>query len=97
MGGPRARHALGAAIVVVTLAGGLGGCVRYYWSKPNATAEDFNRDNQQCIGESSPTTPTLKTGVFVEKLYRSCLTAKGWVRDKQYDPPPPGYYRGLEE
>lgn len=94
---PRARHALGAAIVAVTLAGGLSGCVRYYWSKPSATAEDFNRDNQQCISESSPTTATLKTGIFVEQLYRSCLVAKGWVRDKQYDPPPPGYYRGVEE
>jgi len=30
-------------------------------------------------------------------LYRSCLVAKGWVRDKQYDPPPPGYYRGVED
>ena len=94
--GRRTRGVLGGAMVAVTLAGGLGGCVRYYWSKPNATAEDFNRDNQQCIGESSPTTATLKTGVFVEQLYRSCLSAKGWVRDKQYDPPPPGYYRGVE-
>jgi hypothetical protein len=29
-------------------------------------------------------------------MYRSCLSAKGWVRDKQYDPPPPGWYRGVE-
>ncbi len=42
------------------------------------------------VSESSPTTP-LKTGVFVEQMYRSCLSAKGWVRDKQYDPPPPGW------
>jgi hypothetical protein len=55
-----------------------------------------NRDSTQCISESSPTTPTLKTGVFVEQMYRSCLSAKGWVRDKQYDPPPPGWYRGVE-
>jgi len=55
-----------------------------------------NRDSTQCIIESSPTTPTLKTGVFVEQMYRSCLSAKGWMRDKQYDPPPPGWYRGVE-
>jgi hypothetical protein len=30
----RARGAIGALIVAVTLLGGLGGCVRYYWSKP---------------------------------------------------------------
>ena len=94
--GRRTRGVLGAAMVAGTLTGGLGGCVRYYWSKPDATAEEFNRDNQQCISESSPTTATLKTGVFVEQLYRSCLATKGWVRDKQYDPPPPGYYRGVE-
>jgi hypothetical protein len=63
----RARAVIGAGIVAVTLLGGLGGCVRYYWSKPGATAEDFIRDSTQCISESSPTTPTLKTGVFVEQ------------------------------
>ena len=92
----RARGGIGALIMVVTLLGALGGCVRYYWSKPSGTPEDFNRDSTQCISESSPTTPTLKTGVFVEQLYRSCLSAKGWVRDKQYDPPPPGWFRGVE-
>jgi hypothetical protein len=35
-------------------------------------------------------------GVFVEQMYCLCLSAKGWVRDKQYDPPPPGWYRGVE-
>lgn len=92
----RTKGWVAASIVVVTLLVGLSGCVRYYWAKPAATPEDFNRDNAQCISESSPTTPTLKTGVFVEQMYRSCLSAKGWVRDKQYDPPPPGWYRGVE-
>jgi hypothetical protein len=92
----RARGGMGAVIVAVMLLGGLGGCVRYYWAKPGTTSEEFNRDNTQCISESSPTTPTLKTGVFVEQMYRSCLGAKGWVRDKQFDPPPPGWYRGVE-
>jgi len=92
----RARSALGTAILAVALLVGLSGCFRYYWSKPSASAEDFNRDSTQCVQESSPTTPTLKTGVFVEQLYRACLTAKGWIRDKQQDPPPPGWYRGIE-
>ena len=92
----RTRGRVAASIVVATLLVGLSGCVRYYWAKPAATPEDFNRDSTQCISESSPTTPTLKTGVFIEQLYRSCLSAKGWVRDKQYDPPPPGWYRGVE-
>jgi hypothetical protein len=92
----RARGAIGAVMMGVALLGGLGGCVKYYWSKPSASGEDFNRDSTQCASESSPTTPTLKSGVFVEQLYRSCLNAKGWVRDKQFDPPPPGWYRGIE-
>jgi len=33
---------------------------------------------------------------MIDQLYRACLTAKGWVRDKQFDPPPPGSYRGIE-
>jgi hypothetical protein len=85
-----------ALIVVVMLLVSLSGCVRYYWAKPGAAPEEFNRDSTQCISESSPTTPTLKTGVFIEQMYRSCLNAKGWVRDKQYDPPPPGWFRGVE-
>lgn len=92
----RTRDRVGAVLLILALLGGLEGCVRYYWSKPSASPEDFNRDSTQCIGESSPTTPTLKTGVFVEQMYRSCLNAKGWVRDKQFDPPPPGWYRGIE-
>jgi hypothetical protein len=32
----------------------------------------------------------------VEQVYRSCLQARGYVRDKQVDPPPPGFYRGIE-
>jgi len=92
----RAKGWVGAGIVAVALLCSLGGCVRYYWAKPGATPEEFNRDNTQCISEGSPTTPTLKTGVFIEHLYRSCLSAKGWVRDKQFDPPPPGSFRGVE-
>jgi hypothetical protein len=32
----------------------------------------------------------------VEQYYRACLTSRGYVRDKQVDPPPPGSYRGIE-
>lgn len=93
----KCRHAMGVAIIAATLLGGLGGCVRYYWSKPGASATDFSAASAECVKEGSPTTPTLKSGVFVHDLYRACLQAKGWVRDKQYDPPPPGWYRGVED
>jgi len=32
----------------------------------------------------------------VEQYYRACLNSRGYVRDKQVDPPPPGSYRGIE-
>ena len=92
----RGHRVVGAMIVTATLLGGLGGCVKYYWSKAGAPPEDFTRDNTQCLNESHPTTATIKAGVFVEQLYRSCLETKGWVRTKEFDPPPPGYYRGQE-
>jgi hypothetical protein len=88
----RARGGMGALIVAVTLRG----LRQVLLVQAQRNGEDFNRDSTQCISESSPTTPTLNTGVFVEQMYRLCLSAKGWVRDKQYDPPPPGWYRGVE-
>jgi hypothetical protein len=30
------------------------------------------------------------------RLYRACLQAGGWVRTKESDPPPPGFFRGFE-
>lgn len=74
---------------------GLGGCARYYWSNPAGTAEQFDRDNRECAREASaPGSAAL--GVVNQAQYRGCLTARGWVRDKQFEPVPPGWYRGIE-
>ena len=40
-----------------------------------------------------PPAPPLEA---VEQYYRACLNSRGYVRDKQIDPPPPGSYRGIE-
>ena len=78
------------------LLGGLSGCARYYWSKPGSTVDQFTRDSGECVREASPTQAAQPQAVVVDALYRACLTARGYTRDKQYDPPPPGSYRGIE-
>jgi hypothetical protein len=35
-------------------------------------------------------------GVMAQDLYRGCLRARGYQRSKEYEPVPPGYYRGIE-
>jgi hypothetical protein len=84
--------------IAVVLLASLSGCARYYWSKAGASAEQFSADNGDCVRQAvsalpvgSPVRPDA-----IEVLYRACLRARGYVRDKQFDPPPPGSYRGLE-
>jgi hypothetical protein len=35
-------------------------------------------------------------GIVLEDRYKACLTDRGWVRAQQGDPPPPGWFRGIE-
>ena len=83
----RARRVVAAATLVVAVSG----CGRHYWSKPGAALDDFNRDSAACAKEASPA-----YGIVIEDGYRRCLTSRGWVRAQQLDPPPPGWYRGIE-
>ncbi len=84
-------------LIAFVLLGGLSGCGRYYWSKPGSTAEQFNKDSLECAREASPTQADRERGIVVDTLYRTCLTARGYTREKQqYEPPPPGFYRGIE-
>ncbi len=90
------RRAVGWVMIAGVLFGGLSGCVRYYWSKPGSTVDQFTKDSLECAREASPTPAAQQQGVVVDSLYRVCLTARGYTREKQYDPPPPGSYRGIE-
>lgn len=89
------RGAAWRLAIVLALLGGLSGCGRYHWWKPNATAEQFDRDNRECAREASPAA-TAALGVVDLTKYRGCLSARGWTRDKQMEPLPPGWYRGIE-
>ena len=80
------RVALAGALLA-----GLGGCGLHYWSKTGATQDEFNRDSAACAKEASP-----GYGVFHQELYRVCLHGRGWTRAQQQEPPPAGWYRGIE-
>ncbi len=90
-------HSAVRLMVIAALAlGGLAGCARYYWSKPDSTEEQFKKDSQECSREASPTPAAVATGVVIDQLYRACLQSRGYAREKQWEPPPPGSYRGIE-
>jgi len=83
-------------VITAALLGALGGCVRYYWSKPGSTPEEFARDSLECAREAAPTPAARQYGIVTESAYRTCLSARGYARDREVEPPPPGFYRGIE-
>ncbi len=93
------RQVLRALLLAGILVGTFCGCSRYYWSKSGSTAEEFHRDSRECVREARSAIPGPISGLAVaviEQRYRACLATRGYVRDKQVDPPVPGSYRGLE-
>lgn len=91
--GKRLTHWL---IIAGALLGAVGGCARYYWSKPGSTPEQFAEDNLECAHEAAPTPAARQFGIVTESSYRACLRGRGYSRDKQVEPPPPSFYRGIE-
>jgi hypothetical protein len=76
--------------MLVAVVGGLVACGRHYWSKPNGSMDEFNRDSAACAKEASP-----QYQILIDETYRACLRARGWVRAQQTGPTP-GWYRGIE-
>lgn len=52
----------------------LGGCAT--WTKPNATAEDFRRDEARCVATASEYPARL----FYRAVYAGCMERSGWER-----------------
>jgi len=90
------KKALVSSVLLLLLLGAATGCSRYYWSKPGASAEQFTQDNQACVQQAAGTLPSGASLDTVRQYYRGCLNSRGYARDKQMDPPPPGSYRGIE-
>jgi hypothetical protein len=90
------RTVVGSVLLLLLLAVATG-CTRYYWAKPGATAEQFTQDNQACVQQAAVTVPGGSASLdAIQHYYRACLNSRGYVRDKQVDPPPPGFHRGIE-
>jgi hypothetical protein len=71
----------------------LTGC-KSYWGKPGGTVEEFSRDSTDCAKEASA--PQFR-GRVSEKMYRTCMRAHGWGREKrQASDPGEGWFRGIE-
>ena len=77
--------------MAVVLLAALSGCGRHFWNKPGAALEEFNRDSAACAKDASP-----QYGILLDDVYRACLRARGWTRAQQLEPPPAGWYRGIE-
>lgn len=90
------RRTMGRTLAGLVLASGLGGCAQYHWSKDNTLEPEFHQESLACAREAAPTPTAASQGVINDQMYRACLRARGWVREKQWDPPPPGWYRGIE-
>jgi len=87
------RIAVVASGLVVTL----GGC-KYYWYRPQSTAEMFVRDSDECWNEGrsamSGTRYSATSQSLSQEVYRACLQARGYERQKTTAGPEK--YRGYE-
>ena len=77
-------------IALLVLAG-CGG--QMYWTKPGATEATFQADHQPCFKEAS-----ISYNIGSEKLYKACMSSRGWTRIQGYVNAPPSQpaFRGPE-
>lgn len=85
----------------VVVAVGLGllvtGCGKHYFGKPGASLTEFSQDSRECAQQHATQMSVDKMyGVVSTDLYRACLKQRGWARAQHPDPPPPGWFRGIE-
>ncbi len=72
----------------------LGGCAEYYWSKQGSTRDQFDADSRACAKEAT-VSPAAAPSIE-QSAYRSCLSARGYVREK-LEIKPAGSHRGIEQ
>ena len=88
------RAGVVSLLVLVLL--GATGCARYYWSRPGGDTPQFERDSHECAVAAAETPTAAAYGIVDAPRYRGCLSGKGWTREKQFEPVPPGWFRGVE-
>jgi hypothetical protein len=86
----------GVAPLLLLVLLGVAGCARYYWSRPGGDAAQFERDSRECAVAAAETPTAAAYGIVQAPRYRGCLSGKGWTREKQFEPVPAGWFRGVE-
>jgi hypothetical protein len=71
----------------------LGGCGKYYWSKPGSTRDQFDADSRECAKQATASPAAAPS--IEQEVYRSCLSARGYVREKLVEKPSDAH-RGIE-
>jgi hypothetical protein len=82
------------ALVALLGAFALGGCGKYYWAKPGSTRDQFDADSTACAKEATASPAAAPS--IEQEVYRSCLSARGYVRQKLVDKPSDAH-RGIEQ
>jgi hypothetical protein len=76
----------------------LVGCGKPYWSQRGAGPSDFSRESNECARENALQVSASKDyGVVIADFYKDCLKSRGWIRGQQFDSPPAGWFRGIED
>lgn len=87
---------LATALTLLSLLA-LTGCGKHYWGRAGASSDDFARDSGECARQYALYRgETKEFGTVLQDQYKDCLRRRGWRRGQQLDPPPPGWYRGIE-
>ena len=71
----------------------LGGCAEYYWSKAGSTRDQFDADSRACAQQATASPAAAPS--IEQEVYRSCLSARGYLREKLVTKPA-GAHRGIE-
>ena len=90
----RARRVQLLALVAMLGAFALAGCGKYYWSKPGSTRDQFDADSRACAQQATASPAAAPS--IEQEVYRSCLSARGYVREKLVTKPE-GTHRGIEQ
>ena len=89
----RIRRVQLLAVVALLGAFALGGCGKYYWSKPGSTRDQFDADSRECAKQATASPAAAPS--IEQEVYRSCLSARGYVREKLVEKPSDAH-RGIE-